>query len=113
MSRDQNAGPCHNTKTDNRFFERMVEFNYLGTNLTNKVLFRKKLRACLNWGIFVIIRGRNFYQVAIQKFKVYGIQNYNFACCFYGCGTWSLTMREENRLRVFENRVLRRILGLR
>ena len=30
---------------------------------------------------------------------------------FYGCETWSLTMREERRLRVFENRVLRRIFG--
>jgi hypothetical protein len=29
----------------------------------------------------------------------------------YGCGTWSLTIREEQRLRVFENRVLRRIFG--
>ena len=29
----------------------------------------------------------------------------------YGCATWSLTLREERRLRVFENRVLRRILG--
>jgi len=29
----------------------------------------------------------------------------------YGCGTWSLTMREECRLKVFENRVLRRIFG--
>ena len=29
----------------------------------------------------------------------------------YGCETWSLTMREERRLRVFENRVLRRIFG--
>ena len=27
----------------------------------------------------------------------------------YGCETWSLTLREETRLRVFENRVLRRI----
>jgi hypothetical protein len=27
----------------------------------------------------------------------------------YGCETWSLTLREEHRLRVFENRVLRRI----
>ena len=27
----------------------------------------------------------------------------------YGCETWSLTLREERRLRVFENRVLRRI----
>jgi hypothetical protein len=29
----------------------------------------------------------------------------------YGCGTWSLTLREEHRLGVFENRVLRRIFG--
>jgi hypothetical protein len=29
----------------------------------------------------------------------------------YGCETWSLTLREENRLRVFENRVMRRIFG--
>jgi hypothetical protein len=29
----------------------------------------------------------------------------------YGCETWSLALREEHRLRVFENRVLRRIFG--
>ena len=29
----------------------------------------------------------------------------------YGCETWSLKLREERRLRVFENRVLRRIFG--
>jgi hypothetical protein len=29
----------------------------------------------------------------------------------YGSETWSLTLREEHRLRVFENRVLRRIFG--
>ena len=29
----------------------------------------------------------------------------------YGCDTWSLTLKEERRLRVFENRVLRRIFG--
>jgi hypothetical protein len=29
----------------------------------------------------------------------------------YGCDTWSLTLREEHRLRVFENRVHRRIFG--
>jgi hypothetical protein len=31
----------------------------------------------------------------------------------YGYGTWCLTLRENHRLRVFENRVLRRILGLK
>jgi hypothetical protein len=29
----------------------------------------------------------------------------------YGCETWSLTLREEHRLRVFKNRVLRKIFG--
>jgi hypothetical protein len=29
----------------------------------------------------------------------------------YGCETWSLTLREEHRLRLFKNRVLRRIFG--
>jgi hypothetical protein len=29
----------------------------------------------------------------------------------YGCEAWSLTLREEHRLRVFENRVLRRLFG--
>jgi hypothetical protein len=29
----------------------------------------------------------------------------------YGCETWSLTLREEHRLRVFDTRVLRRIFG--
>ena len=32
---------------------------------------------------------------------------------FCGCETWSLTLREERRLIVFENRVLRRIFGLK
>jgi hypothetical protein len=29
----------------------------------------------------------------------------------YGCETWSLTVREEHRLRIFENRMLKRIFG--
>ena len=29
----------------------------------------------------------------------------------YRCETWSLTLREESRLKVFENRVLRRVFG--
>jgi hypothetical protein len=34
-----------------------------------------------------------------------------FSVILYGCETWSLTLREKHRLRVFENRVLRRIFG--
>jgi hypothetical protein len=39
------------------------------------------------------------------------IKNNNSASCLYGCETWSVTLREEHRLRVFENRVLRRMFG--
>jgi hypothetical protein len=35
----------------------------------------------------------------------------NLACCLYGCETWPVKLREECRLRVFENKVLRRIFG--
>jgi hypothetical protein len=36
---------------------------------------------------------------------------FSFPFPSHGCETWSLTLREEHRLRVFENRVLRRIFG--
>jgi hypothetical protein len=36
-----------------------------------------------------------------------------FPVVLYGCETWSLTVREERRLRVYENRLLRRIFGLK
>ena len=36
MSRDQNAGQSHGIKSDNSSFERVVEFKYLGTTITNQ-----------------------------------------------------------------------------
>jgi len=41
------------------------------------------------------------------------VQNGNFPVVLYGCETWSLTWREGRRLRLFENSVLRRKLGVR
>jgi hypothetical protein len=43
--------------------------------------------------------------------KIY--RNIILPVVLYGCETWSLTLREERRLRVFVNRVLRRIFGPR
>ena len=43
------------------------------------------------------------------KIKIYRI--IILPVVLYGCQTWLLTLREERRLRVFENRVLRRIFG--
>jgi len=39
------------------------------------------------------------------KIRIYTTKN--STCRFYGCETWSLILREEPRLRVFENKVLR------
>jgi len=43
------------------------------------------------------------------KIKIY--RNIILPVVLYGCETWSLRLREERRLRVFENKVLRRIFG--
>jgi len=42
--RDQNTGRIQSMKMDNSTIKRVEEFKYLGTTLTNKILFRKKLR---------------------------------------------------------------------
>ena len=41
------------------------------------------------------------------------VQNIRLPVVLHECETWSLILREERRLRVFENRVLRRIFGTR
>ena len=43
------------------------------------------------------------------KIKIY--RTIILPVALYGCETWSLTLREERRLRVFEKRVLRRVFG--
>jgi hypothetical protein len=46
---------------------------------------------------------------AVKKLRIY--KTIILPVVLYECGTWSLTLREEHRLKVFENRVLRRIFG--
>jgi hypothetical protein len=45
-------------------------------------------------------------KIKINKIKI-------LLVVLYGCETWSLTLRKERRLRVTENRVLKRIFGAR
>ena len=53
-----------------------------------------------------------FFQFAIQKYlKIKIYRTIILRVVLYRRETWSLTLREERRLRVFENRVLRRIFG--
>ena len=46
-----------------------------------------------------------------KKLKIKIYRNIILHIVLYGCETWSLTLRDERRLRVFENRVLRRVFG--
>ena len=49
ISREQNAGGSHMIETDNSSSERVEEFKYLGTTLTNQNFFRKKLEEIEIW----------------------------------------------------------------
>jgi len=51
------------------------------------------------------------FQSAIQNIRIEIYRTLILPVVLYGCETWSLTLREERRLRVLENRVLRRIFG--
>jgi hypothetical protein len=48
---------------------------------------------------------------AVKNVKVRIYKTIILPVVLYGCETWSLTVREEHKLRVFENRVLRKIFG--
>ena len=47
------------------------------------------------------------FQFVIQKLKIKVYRTIILPVVLYGCKTWSRILREERRLRVFENRVLR------
>jgi len=51
------------------------------------------------------------FQFAMKNLKIKIYRYIILSVLLYGCETWSLTLTEERRLRVFENRVLRRIFG--
>jgi hypothetical protein len=51
------------------------------------------------------------HSIGVYNVKVKIYKTIILSVVLYGCETWSLMLREEQRLRVFENRVLRRIFG--
>jgi len=109
MSRDQNAGQSHNLKIDNISFERVEEFKYLGTTLTNQNSIQEEIKIGLKSGNACYHSAQNLLSSSLLsknlKIKIY--RTIILPCVLYGCENWSLTLREKRRLRVFENRVLR------
>jgi len=47
VSRDQNAGRSHNMKIDNRSFEMVEEFKYLGKTLINQISIQEEIKSRL------------------------------------------------------------------
>jgi len=107
MSRDQNAERIHSVSIDNSTFERVEEFKYLGTNLTDQNSIAEEIKSRL--------RSRNACYHSVQNLlssrllsKNLRIKTYRtiiLPVVLYGCETWSLTLREGRKLRVFENMV--------
>jgi len=115
MSRDQNAGRSHSIKTDNSSFERVEEFKYLGTTLTNKNSIHEKIKSRLKSGNACYHLAQKLLSSSLlyKNVKIMVYRTILLPVVLYGCETWSLTLREERRLRVFDNRVLRKIFGPR
>ena len=60
MSRDQNAGRIHSVRIDNSTFDRVEDFKYLGTTLTNPNSIAEEIKSRLKSGMLAIIRCRIF-----------------------------------------------------
>jgi hypothetical protein len=114
LSRHQNSGQNYDIKIANRCFENVAKFRYLGTNITNQNLIQEEIKRRLNSGNDCYHSVQNLLSPLLSKtIKIRINKTIILPVVLYGYETWSLTLREEHRLRVFENRVLRRIFGPR
>jgi hypothetical protein len=90
------------------------EFKYLGTTLTNQnsIQAEIKSRLKLDNACYYSVQNLLSSRLLSKNLKIKIYRNTILPVVLYGCEAWSLTLREERRLRVFENRVLRRCVGV-
>jgi len=102
-------------RIDNSTFKRVEEFKYLATTLTHQNSIPEEIKSRLKSGNACYHCVQNLLSSRLLsknlKMKIY--ITVILSVVLYGCETWSLTLREERKLRVFENMVLRRIFGPR
>jgi hypothetical protein len=95
----------HNIIIDNKSFERAEEFKYLGATLMNRNSIHEEIKS------YHLVQNLLSSRLLSKNTKIRVYRTIILPVVLYGCETWSLTLREEQRLRVFENRVLRKIFG--
>jgi hypothetical protein len=113
VSWDQNAGQDREIKIGNRSFENVSQFKYLGTTVTNQNFIQEEIKRSVNSGnaCFHSVQNLLSSRLLSKNVKVRIYKTIILPVVLYRCETWPLTVREEHKLRVFENRVLRRIFG--
>ena len=109
MSRDQNAGRIQSAMIDNSTFERLEEFKYLGTTLTNQNSIPEEIKSRLRSENTCYHSVQNLLSSRLlsKKLKIKIYRTIILPVVLYGCETWSLTLQGERKLRVYENMVLR------
>jgi hypothetical protein len=106
-------GQNRDIKIANRSFENVSQFKYLGTTVTNQNLIQEEIKRRLDSGNACYHSVQNLLSSRLlsKNLKIRIYMTINLPVILYGCETWYLTLKEEHRLGVFENRVLRRIFG--
>jgi len=91
----------------------MEEFKYLGTTLTHQNSIQEEMKSRLNSGNACYHSVQNLLSSCFlpKNSKIKTHRTIILPIVLYGCETRSLTLREERRVRVVENRVLRIIFG--
>jgi hypothetical protein len=82
----------------------VAQFKYLGTTETGQILIQEKIKRRLNSGNASYYSMHNVpsSRLLSKNLKIRIHENIILPVVLYGCETWSLTLREGHRLRVFE-----------
>jgi hypothetical protein len=83
------------------------QFKYLGTTVTNQNFIQEEIKRRLISGntLYHSVQNRLSSRLLSETVKVGIYKTIILPVVLYGCETWYLTVREEHRLRMFENRV--------